>query len=79
MHESITPFVNKLLSNFIAAFRKNFSANHVLINLIEKWKTCLDNKRSVGAFLMDLSKAFETINHDLLIAKLQAYGFEKDS
>ena len=44
--------------------------------MIEKWKKCLDGKGFAGAILMDLSKAFDTINHELLIAKLEAYGFD---
>ena len=50
-----------------------------LISLLEKWKHTLDNKNFAGAVLMDLSKAFDTINHQLLIAKLHAYGFSKNS
>ena len=45
--------------------------------MIEKWKESLDNKCIAGAILMDLSKAFDTINHELLIAKLNAYGFDE--
>ena len=45
--------------------------------MIEKWKKSLDNKGIAGAILMDLSKAFDTINHELLITKLGAYGFEE--
>ena len=37
----------------------------------------LDNKGFGGAVMIGLSKVFETINHDLLIAKLHAYGFER--
>ena len=47
--------------------------------LIETWKFCLDKLGCfVGALLMDLSKTFDTINHELLIATLQAYGFSTD-
>ena len=40
---------------------------------IEDWKASLDNKKLVGTLLMDLSKAFDCISHDLLIAKLHAH------
>ena len=49
------------------------------MSLIEKWKKELDRKGYAGAILMDLSKAFDTINHELLIAKLYACGFSKDA
>ena len=52
---------------------------HALIALIEKWRISLDKRGYGGAILMDLSKAFDTLNHDLLIAKLHAYGFDKIS
>ena len=47
--------------------------------LIEKWKKNLDDKGYGEAVLMNLSKALDTLNHDLLIAKLSAYGFEHDT
>ena len=70
---------DECLSIFIAAYRKQYSTQHVLLRLIEEWKENLDNDLFVGAILMDLSKAFDCIPHDLLIAKLAAYGFEKHS
>ena len=43
--------------------------------MLEKWKSATDNKKSFGAFLTDLSKAFDCLSHDFLISKSNAYGF----
>ena len=51
----------------------------VHIPVIGNWRSNLDNDYIVGAVLMDLSKAFDRIPHDLLIAKLSAYGFDEIS
>ena len=45
--------------------------------MLEKWKLSIDNKGFAGGVLMDLSKASDTINHPLSLAKLHAYGFRK--
>ena len=45
--------------------------------MLEKWKISLDKGGYVGAMLTDLPKAFGTVDHDLLIAKLYAYGLDK--
>ena len=43
--------------------------------MLEKWKSANDNEKSFGALLTDLLKAFDCLSYDLLIAKLNAYGF----
>ena len=43
--------------------------------MLEKSKTAVDNKETFGALLIDLSKAFDYLSHDLLLAKSNAYGF----
>ena len=69
--------VNTILSDKISAYRKGYSSQHVLLKLTEEWRRHLDKNQIVGAVLMDLSKAFDCIPHELLIAKLAAYGFDK--
>ena len=47
--------------------------------MTEKWRKSIDKKDFGGAILMDFSKAFDCINHELLISKLNAYGFDKNT
>ena len=47
--------------------------------MLEIWKEATDNNKAFGALLTDLSKAFDCLSHDLLIAKLHAYGIDIDS
>ena len=79
IQKQLSSHFNQHLSPFLCGYRKGFNTQHALITLIEKWKLSLDKNGYAGAIIMDLSKAFDTINHDLLIAKLNAYGFEKNA
>ena len=79
IQKQFSSYVDEFLSPFLCGYRKGFNTQYALLSLIEKWKKELDNKGYAGAILMDLSKAFDTINHELLIAKLYAYGFSKDA
>ena len=67
------------LSPFLAAYRKSYNTQHVLIKMREEWMENLDKNIFVGVVLTDLLKAFDCIPHDLLIAKLAAYELSIDS
>ena len=47
--------------------------------MLETWKEATDNNKAFRALLTDLSKAFDCLSHDLLIAKLHAYGLDLTS
>ena len=79
MQKQLMSYVDQHLSPYLCGYRRGFSAQYAPVSLIEKWKASLDKKGFAGAILMDLSKAFDTINHELLIAKLHAYGINKES
>ena len=67
--------MDQFLSKYQCGFRKGFSAQHCLLAMLKKWKKAIDTKKVFGALLTDLSKAFDCLPHDLIIAKLNAYGF----
>ena len=71
-HEETEKEVNNLkitlFSKFQCGFRKGFNAQHCLLAMIEKWRKTLDKGGERGAVLTDLSKAFDCIDHNLLIA-----------
>ena len=73
--KQITIFIDSLLSKYQCGFRNSFSVQHCLLAMLQKWKNAVDEGQVFGALLTDLSKAFDCLPHELIIAKLNAYGF----
>ena len=76
MYQQIEDFMKNKLSNLLTGFSKNHNTQHCLMSMLERWKKTLDKGGYICAIFMDLSKAFDTLNNKLLIAKLGAYGFD---
>ena len=79
IHEQLTEYFNDKLSPLLCGFRKGFSTQDALLRLLKYCQDSLDSDKYVGVVLMDLSKAYDCISHELLLAKLDAYGLDTSS
>ena len=76
MHSRVYDFFEKykLLYKNQFGFRKKHSTNHAILNIVEDIRKSLDNKSFVCGVFIDLEKAFDTVNHAILLKKLDFYG-----
>ena len=79
MHRQISEYFETVLSKFQCGFRKGYNTQDCLLAMVENCKKALDQGNEYGALLTDLFKAFNCLPHDLIVAKLHAYGFSIDS
>ena len=79
MYDQLYIYMNNFLNELLCGFRKAHSTQHALFKLLQAWQKELDNSGFIGTILMDLSKAYDCLPHDLLIAKLGAYGLDRSS
>ena len=76
MHKQLYDFLqehNILFQNQFG-FRKNNSTTFALLQITEKIKETIDNKKYGCGIFIDLSKAFDTVNHEILLRKMEHYG-----
>jgi len=79
MCDQIMYYFDDVMSQSMSAYRKLYSTNNVILKCLEDWRLALDSKMVIGCVAMDLSRAFDSIPHGLLIAKFNAYGATKES
>ena len=70
MQLQLNKHFDPIFSKYQCGFRKGYSPQYCMILLVEKWKRSIDTRGCAGALLTDMSKAFDTLSHDLLIAKI---------
>ena len=78
MHIQLTSFLhkNKVLSSFQCGFRNKHSTNHALISLTEMIRSALDNEQFACDVFINLQKAFDTVDHKILLSKMNHYGIK---
>ena len=75
----LTGYFNSIFSILLSAFRKGYSCQSALLNMIEKFKSALDKGEFVACISMDISKAFDCLPHCLTICKLFSYGLSREA
>ena len=79
MHHQINDYLTEKLSKPIAGSKQNHSTQHCLSCMLRMWKNVLHKGGCTFAIFMGLWKAFDLLNHDLLIAKLEVCASEADA
>jgi len=70
----VNDFNKQVLSDLISAYRAGYSCQASLMKLCEEMRHTMDHSNIAAMILMDLSKAFDCLPHDLMVGKLDAYG-----
>ena len=79
MYDQFYEYAETFLNKLLCGFCKAHSTQHARFRLLQKWKKELDSSGIEGTILMDLSKAYDCLPDDLIIAKLEAYGLDTNS
>ena len=79
MHDNMSDYFNDVLSKFQCGFRKGFGCQNCLLYMVETIRKTCANQGVFAAVMADLSKAFDCISHELLMAKINAYGSDETS
>ena len=70
IYKQINSYMEDKFAKWLVGFRKSHGTQHLLLTMLKKWKGGIDNASYVSSLFMNLSKAFDTINHDLMLASI---------
>jgi hypothetical protein len=77
IYKQLMDHFHNIFHPYLSAFRPGFGCNTALLKIVEDWKSFLDDNKYLAAILMDLSKAFDCLPHDLLLLKLKHYDLSE--
>ena len=72
--EKLYDVFQPLFSSNMSGFLRGHSCCTALVKMVDDWRLALDSKKVTGSIAIDVSKAFDSICHNLLLVKLRAYG-----
>ena len=75
----LSEYFDSIFDDFLCAFRKGHGCQTTFLRLLEVWKYALDKNEYVAAMLMDLSKAFDCLPHNILLCKLFSCGITENA
>ena len=67
---------NNLLCSNQSGFRPGYSTQDVLLRVTDFWRKAVEDRMYVGVVFLDLQKAFDCVNHSILLSKLPFFGFD---
>ena len=79
VHQQLFPYLKDLLSKSQSGFKPEHSTETSLLNTTNKWIINIDEGRFNLTLFLDLRKAFDTVDHNILFKKLEYYGIKKKS
>ena len=79
MYDQLHIYMNNFLNELLCGFLQAHITQHALFKLLQTWQKGLDSSGFIGTILINLSKAYDRLPHDLLITKLGTYGLDRSS